>query len=311
MSRTKSKAPKFPDRQLFPRLLVATRPWSFPASLSPLLMTFTIMFLSDNLNLLNAVVFSVSIVSVQAAANLLNSYFDFERGLDNAESAGDRTMVDGFVTRKEMPYLLFSLSLIWFITFFVTLPLDSGLLFTYLSVYAAGFLLAILYSSGSHPLKYLGLGDLTVFMAFGPLLVVAAAWACAKDPFSVRLARIIFSTIPASILVVAILHANNHRDMKVDAKNFARTVAVRMGPQLSLIYYEFLVLSPAILSVLMALAWRSSSGMVAGGLTLPLGLRLVTVARNKVIPRDIDAKTAKLMLVYGVLTSAGIALVGQ
>jgi 1,4-dihydroxy-2-naphthoate octaprenyltransferase len=183
-------------------------------------------------------------------------------------------------------------------------------LYKYVSIYGMGLILAVAYSAGSRPLKYLGLGDLTVFMAFGPLLVIAAAWACAQDPFNLNLPRLILFSIPAAFLVVAILHANNHRDIKGDAKSLAHTVAVRMGQRLSLMYYEFLVVAPPIISVIMALVWKEYFGMLAGGLTLPLGLRLALTARSKVLPRDIDAETAKLMLLYGLVTSLGIAVVG-
>lgn len=297
-------------RPLFPRLLIATRPWSFPAALSPLLITFTIMFLADNLEISKAVVFSLSIISIQGAANLLNSFLDFERGLDRFETAGDRTMVDGLVTRKEFPFLFFSVAFVWVVSFILSLPFTSWVLYMYLAVYAVGVALGVMYSAGSRPLKYMGFGDLTVFLAFGPLLVVAAAWACGKDPSALQIPKIIISTIPASILVVAILHANNHRDLKVDARHSANTLAVLMGHQISLIYYGTLVLAPSLLSVLLALSSVSHAGMAAGGLTFPLGLRLVSVARRKTLPRDIDAETAKLMLLYGILTSLGIGLVG-
>lgn len=295
---------------LFPRLLIATRPWSFPAALSPLFITFTILFLSDNLDISKAMVFSLSIISIQGAANLLNSYFDFERGLDRFETAGDRTMVDGLVTREEFPFLFISIAFVWLVSFILSLPFNSWVLYMYLAVYSVGVALGGMYSAGSRPLKYMGLGDLTVFLAFGPFLVVAAAWACGKDPSALQISKIVVSTIPASILVVAILHANNHRDRKVDARHSANTLAVLMGHRISLIYYGTLVLAPPFLSVLLAVFSVSHKGTAAGGLTFPLGLRLVSIARKKTLPRDIDAETAKLMLLYGILTSLGIGLVG-
>jgi 1,4-dihydroxy-2-naphthoate octaprenyltransferase len=298
-------------RPLFPRLLIATRPWSFPAALSPLLITFTIMFLSSNLQLLNAIAFSLGIVALQAAANLLNSFCDFENGLDKPESAGDRTLVDELVTRKEFPFLFVSVIAVWFVSFVSTLPISSPQLTNYLIIYTAGLGLSVFYSAGSRPLKYMGFGDLAVFLSFGPLLVIAGAWSCAVDSSNLNLVRIVSSTIPASILVVAILHANNHRDLKMDSMNSARTVSVRLGAEWSKVYYDFLVLSAPVLSVLMAFLMPSSMGLLAGILSLPLSIRLSALMNSASIPRDIDAETAKVMLVYGLLTSFGLLAVGE
>ena len=297
-------------RPMFPRFLIATRPWSFPAALSPLLITFTILFLSSNIILHKAVLFTVGIVALQGAANLLNSFCDFENGLDQPETAGDRTMVDALVTRKEFPFLFLSVVGIWFLSFVSTLPVASAVFTSYLFVYVAGLTLAVLYSAGSPPLKYIGFGDFVVFMAFGPLLVIAASWACAIDASAVDMNRILLVAAPASILVVAILHANNHRDLKVDAKNSAKTISVRLGAQLSKVYYDFLVLSPALLSLVVALWSSEDRGMLGGALILPLSLRLCSLVKSESVPREIDAETAKVMLMYGLLTSAGIAIVG-
>ena len=298
------------NRPLFPRLLIATRPWSFPAALSPLLITFTILYLTSNRSICKAVIFSFGMVALQGGANLLNSFCDFENGLDKSETAGDRTIVDELVTRSELPFLFTSVAAVWFISFLSTLPVASAVLQQYLTVYVIGVALAVLYSAGSASLKYVGFGDLVVFLAFGPLLVVAASWACAKDPSVVPLARILFSTAPAAILVVAILHANNHRDLKVDARNHAKTVSVRLGERLSLVYYNFLVLAPPVLSVITPLLVDKTNGLLAGILVLPLSMRLCKLVRQATVPRDIDAETAKVMLIYGIMASVGISIVG-
>lgn len=294
------------SKPLFPRVLIATRPWSFPAALSPLLITFTILCLEGNLKYTNAIMFSIGIVALQGAANLLNSLCDFQNGLDKADTAGDRTFVDELVTNKEFPFLFLSVVAIWFVSFVTTLPFWSGVFSHYLAVYVVGLALSILYSAGSPPLKYIGFGDVAVFLSFGPLLVIAGAWASAIDPSTVELGRIVLSTIPSAILVVAILHANNHRDMKVDAMNSAKTVSVRLGRRLSKFYYDFLVLSPSVIAVIMAFSLPKSIGLAVGALVLPLGLRVSGMMASDEIPRDIDAETAKIMLLFGIVESVGL-----
>ena len=60
--------------------LVATRPWSFTAAVVPILVTTAVLhanFLS--VEFAQAMIMGIS---VQAAANLTNTYFDFVNGVD-------------------------------------------------------------------------------------------------------------------------------------------------------------------------------------------------------------------------------------
>ena len=293
---------------LFPRLLIALRPWSFPASLSPLLICCSVLLRQGNLDCTKALVFAVGILALQASANLLNSFCDFRNGLDKKESSGDRTLVDALVTKTEFPFLFLSLILVWLVSFIFTVPSNLALLQAYLTVYAVGVSLAVLYSAGSKPLKFIGFGDLAVFLSFGPLLVVAAAIATSLKFQEDYIFKVLLAALPAALLVVAILQANNHRDRTTDAKAHARTVSVRLGESKSIIYFAFLVLAPPALSVLVALLVPELRGSACGCLILPLGWRLTRLIRASVVPRDIDAQTAKLMMMYGVACSLGICL---
>jgi 1,4-dihydroxy-2-naphthoate octaprenyltransferase len=298
---------KKPPNPLFPRILVAMRPWSFPAAVTPLFVSFTIMFKSSNLNIGQSLLFVVGILALQASANLLNSFCDYKNGLDKADTSGDRTMVDSLVTKSEFPWLLTKLNLLWFISFISTIPADEQTRFVYLVLYAIGVFLAVFYSAGSTPLKYVGLGDLSVFLAFGPVLVSAGVYCSAIEISRLDIEKILLLTTPAAILVVGILHANNHRDLPVDEQNRAMTVSVRLGDHYSKLYYQFLVLSPIVMSLLAG--YYLERGAALGSLILPLSVRLIRMIDDRdSIPRDIDAETAKIMLIYGLLTSLGIAV---
>lgn len=293
-------------RPLLPRILIAMRPWSFPAAVAPLIIAFTSLFKDSNISLFHSMLFILGILALQASANLLNSFCDFKNGLDTAATSGDRTIVDALVTKTEFPWLFTKLNLVWFVSFISTIPPEEHTRFVYLVLYAMGVFLAVFYSAGSFPLKYLGLGDVAVFLAFGPVLVVAGVYCCALDLSLVSLGRILYLTTPSAILVVGILHANNHRDLFVDAANNAMTLSVRLGDYYSQVYYKLLLISPVIMSLVAG--YYIERGAAFGALILPLSFRVIKLVQTREnIPRDIDAETAKIMLIYGILTSLGIA----
>jgi hypothetical protein len=73
----------------------ATRPWSFPATISPVALGTALAFqLEDKFRPLRLLLSLVVTLSVHAAGNLMNTYFDFKNGVDSASSS-DRTLVDG------------------------------------------------------------------------------------------------------------------------------------------------------------------------------------------------------------------------
>jgi 1,4-dihydroxy-2-naphthoate octaprenyltransferase len=72
-------------------LVIATRPWSFTAGIIPVVITAAVAGVPlTDLKLISALVMAVSI---QAGANLTNTYYDFANGVD-FEGNGQQTLVD-------------------------------------------------------------------------------------------------------------------------------------------------------------------------------------------------------------------------
>eukprot|EP00944_MAST-04C_sp_MAST-4C-sp1_P014170 g14170.t1 len=210
--------------------LVALRPWSFPASLVPVVLAGAILYRNGTVETLYTGAFSLCfliVLSLHAAANLTNTYYDYKHGVDQKSTADDRALVDNTVT----PETVFRSAMCCFAS-----GLGSGLGLTYYANYntiyvvAIGAMLGFFYTADPLSLKGLGLGDVIIFLCFGPLLMSGVSMACCghlgdKD--------VIYYSIPIGLLTVDILHINNERDVDEDRKAGLRTTAMLLGTQLS------------------------------------------------------------------------------
>ena len=75
-------------------------------------------------------------------------------------------------------------------------------------------------------LKYRALGELSVFLAWGPLMALGSM-VSSTGGFIDHIVTIV--SIPVALLVVATLYANNVRDIERDKSRGAYTLAVILG----------------------------------------------------------------------------------
>jgi len=208
----------------------AARPYSYPASIVPVLIGSALaklVFRDISFNLGDFILVLIGCIGAQAISNLVNDLFDFKTGVDNPESAGRTNfLVSGALTVKQMTQFVASVMIICaFIGLYFTLKIGWPMFWL---VLISG-LLAIEYTAPPLMLKYHALGDLTVFLTFGVAMVLGsymvqtfyrAGWAS-----QAHFATLFAYLLPSALLVVAILHANNHRDREKDAQYKGKTVA--------------------------------------------------------------------------------------
>ena len=109
-----------------------------------------------------------------------------------------------------------------------------------LAVGAVAILAAWYYTGGKHPYGYAGLGELVVFVFFGPVAVVGTAF--------IQIGRFddnsILTGIAAGLFAAAVLMVNNIRDIKQDAISQKRTLAVKVGQRWAKVLFALLILGP-------------------------------------------------------------------
>jgi 1,4-dihydroxy-2-naphthoate octaprenyltransferase len=202
---------------------LAARPKTLPAAIAPVIAGTAVAFYEHGFHLPTALVALLTALLLQIAANFANDAIDFKRGADTPERAGPmRVTASGLITADDV------LRATW-IT--LALALVSGLYLVwrggwpFLVLGLAALVCAVAYTGGPFPISYLGLGEVFVFLFFGPLAVVGTAYLQMQHLSALAWA----TSVPVGALAIGILIVNNLRDLPTDARVGKRTVAVRIG----------------------------------------------------------------------------------
>ncbi|CAM9863644.1 unnamed protein product [Scytosiphon promiscuus] len=301
----KAKAAALPSKPTTVKgMLTATRPWSWTAGVIPVLLTGALLHRMEGVAMEKAGLGNalIMVITLQASGNLVNSYIDHNYGVDTVETAGDRTIVDAHVSPRGALVLA---GLMLFAAVAAVAPTAARLRSNgtdaareLQATFWVGVGMVYSYTCWPFRLKYRGLGDITVFLLFGPMLMqVAALLICGRSqhwvlPFGV----------PAALLCEAILHANNMRDIEQDRSAGISTLASTIGFRASqVLYFCLLGLAYVVAGGLAAVRYKGSA---LAFLTLPLAISALKDCRPDTI-RDLDEKTAKLHLLFGVLMTVG------
>ena len=87
----------------FKEWMIAVRPWSFPASAMPVVVTLAYLnYAGYQVNWWLGVWALLNIVIFHAAGNTWSDYFDYKKGVDREDTFGAKTLTDGMFTPKEI-----------------------------------------------------------------------------------------------------------------------------------------------------------------------------------------------------------------
>jgi 1,4-dihydroxy-2-naphthoate polyprenyltransferase len=161
---------------------------------------------------------------------------------------------------------------------------------------------AWLYTGGSKPYGYLGLGEVAVFVFFGLVAVLGTQYTQALRIDWVGAAM----AVAMGCMSSAVLVANNLRDIPTDKESGKITVAVRLGdPRTRLMYQALLLVALALTMVLMLATPWAAVGLVA----LPLAVRAAGPVRKGLGGKDLIPvlrDTGLTMLVWSIAVAAAL-----
>ncbi len=282
--------------------LTAARPRTLPAAVAPVLMGTAMAAADEGFHAPSALVALGCALLLQIGANYVNDLADARKGADTEARKGPLRVVSaGLVSERAM---LRAILLVFGVAFGMGLYLVARGGWPVLAVGLASIGAAIAYTAGKKALAYLGLGDLFVLLFFGPVAVAGTHYVQALQ-FS-WLA--VLAGVGPGMLAVAILVANNLRDVDEDRAADKRTLIVRFGAGFG---QGLFVLCHVIAAFLPLALWGLTGrhfGACAAALVLPLSMKAIRAVRTSRAPEvliPVLVGTGQRLFLYAVLFSLG------
>ena len=231
------------------------------ASILPMVIVSLILSQTNSLSLTNAILSIIGIICAHIFGNLYNDYFDVKSGTDenNSEyfnvgdkslmlrgaqiSGGSRAVELGLITLKKTKILgnlmiIFALSCLIILS--INIYYQTGSFDNIYGVGIIGFLgLFLAYFYTAEPLKFSsrkGLGELTIFLTFGPLLTLGSFFAMSNTSIEISfqlLQNFSLIGVPLGLLTTNILLINQFPDLKSDKKSNKINLVVFFGKKYS------------------------------------------------------------------------------
>ena len=285
----------------FKEWVLATRPWSFPASTMPVLVAMTYLWSAGfEVTWWLGIMALVNIVLVHAAGNVWSDYHDYRRGVDAKDTYGVHILTDAQFTPKEIHALSLTLQ---------AAAIALGLLMVWLTGITllwfglAGIALSLLYP----PLKYAALGDLVIMASYALLPMLGTTFICSGH----IVPEVLWLAIPVGSITVAILHINNTRDIETDKRARIHTFAMLTGRRFAIGLYVVELLLPYLWLALLAALHIVSPWTLMALITLPVAMKNIrsALAYYEVgLPAiaGLDEATAKLQLFFSLTLITGL-----
>jgi 1,4-dihydroxy-2-naphthoate polyprenyltransferase len=239
-------------------------------------------------------------LALQIGVNYANDYSDGRRGADTADRLGPvRLTATGLAAPAEVrraAAIAFAVAAVAGLA--LAVAVDLRLLLVGVAAIAA----AVLYTGGPRPYGYAGFGELAVLVFFGVVATCGSAY--------VQLERVPATALAGSLVVglgaVAILLANNVRDIDGDRLAGKRTLAVRLGRRRSRDLFTAVVAAMFGVAALLGLA---RPPVLITLVAVPLAVVPVRLVRSRADGPGLIAAlgaTARLQLAVSLLLTVGL-----
>jgi len=286
----------------------AARPFAYSASVVPVLLgTALAYFDQGQFNYLFFIAAMLGGVLLHTGTNLVSEYFDLKAGADTPDSFGSsRILVEKLMEPKDV---LRGGIVAFGVAFLIGVYLVYHLGWVIVALGLIGILGGYFYTADPFGYKYKALGEPLVFTLMGPLMVFGAYYVQTQQ---ISWTPVLVS-LPISILVAAILNANNLRDITHDTRAGFVTIPSLIGWKPSKRNYKLLVMSAYVTLIVLVITKVAPVWTLVALISLIPSIKLhkITNAARPDTPGDLatlDVSTAQLHMLFGLLLSAGFVL---
>jgi 1,4-dihydroxy-2-naphthoate polyprenyltransferase len=294
-----------PPIPYFKRWVLAVRPRTLPAAISPVLVAWGIALKAGSFRLDLALALLGVALLMQINANLINDVVDYQKGLDTAERLGPiRVTQAGLLSPRQVwtgVAVVFALASLLgvYLLWVAGLPV----LVMGLSI----FIGALAYSTGPYPLATKKLGELAVLAFFGLLAVCGSVFVLTGSVSALAW----WCGLAEGCLIINVLVINNLRDRDNDRKAGRRNIPVVFGYRGGEIEYDAMLLLAYLIPVILWIGGLAGMGVLLPLLSLWEAIALVrsihAVPQGRAF-NPLLARTARLALFYSILLAVGLLI---
>lgn len=287
----------------FKEWIIAVRPWSFPASAMPVIVTAAFLFWKGyEVSWGFAIWALLNIIVFHAAGNTWSDYFDFKKKVDADDTFGAKTLTTGMFEPKEIYRLSVALTVVAVAGGLALMAL-TGLPLLWIGL--GGLICTLLYPM----LKYNALGDLVILLAYAFLPTLGTSFVAAGG----IVPSVLIVALPLGLITDGILHSNNTRDMKTDSRAGIRTMAMSLGVKSSAVLYGFEMIFPFIWVGVCSICGFMPLATIIIFMTLPVAIGCAKTMMNSVeggvhMIADLDVRTANLQLMFSLLLTVSFVI---
>src|SRR5438105_8102781 len=281
------------------------RPFSFTASLLPVAVGGAIALQQGRMHWPLFLAALVGGLCLHLGTNVVNEIYDVRHGIDSITSPRmSMAIVKGRISERE------AFTVAW-AGFAIALALGLVLIaargWPILLLGLLGFGGGYFYTAPPFQYKYRALGLPLVFTLMGPVMVVGGYYATTGgfDP------RLLVVSIPVGLLVTAILHGNEWRDVAEDSRHGFTTLSAQLGRDAAHWIYVMLVLGAYVAVGIGVMVGALPSLALLTLLSLPLVAWILRAAELGASGHlraiaMIDLMTARLPSAFGALLLVGL-----
>lgn len=275
------------------------RPRTLGAAIAPVVLGTAAGTLGHDVRWGRAIAALVVALALQIGVNYANDYSDGIRGADANRRGPLRLTASGLAAPasvRRAAMLSFLLAAI--VGGILSLVVNPWLLVVGAVCLAA----AVLYTGGPKPYGYVGLGEVMVLLCFGFIATAGSAYVQYEHVDGTAWLASLVTGLPA----VAILLANNIRDVPTDSQTGKRTLAVRIGVARAGGVFIACILGSLVATVAIGFRYRAA---FLGLLAVPFALGPIRLVARSTDPRRLVRAlvlTARYQLVLAVLVAIGL-----